>query len=211
MFNSNSFLKPLNSDGGDQDAALAGPKGLFYIPDLVSVAEEIALLSAIDAQSWLLDLRRRVQHYGFRYDYKARKLVPSMYLGPLPEWTVFLVDRLVSAGHMPERPDQMIVNEYLPGQGISTHVDCVPCFGPAICSLSLGSQCVMDLTSVDADKKTSVVLERRSALVLADEARYKWRHAIAGRKTDRIQGLAVPRGRRVSLTFRKALVSATKT
>jgi len=63
MLNSNSFLHPFNPGVSDQSVALAGPKGLFYIPDLVSVAEEIALMSAIDAQSWLLDLRRRVQHY----------------------------------------------------------------------------------------------------------------------------------------------------
>ena len=211
MLNSNSFLQSCNPIGDVDNVALAGPKGLLYIPDLISIAEEIALLSAIDEQSWLLDLKRRVQHYGYRYDYKARKLVPSMYLGPLPEWTDFIVDRLVSEGHMPERPDQMIVNEYVPGQGISTHVDCIPCFGPAICSLSLGSQCVMDLASVNSDEKMSVILERRSALVLSDEARYLWRHSIAGRKTDRIQGLAVPRGRRVSLTFRKALISAATT
>lgn len=211
MLKSNSFLQSCNPIGDDDHATLAGPKGLFYIPDLISNAEEIALLSAIDGQSWLLDLKRRVQHYGYRYDYKARKLVPSMYLGPLPEWTAFIVDRLNSGCHMPERPDQMIVNEYVPGRGISTHVDCVPCFGPAICSVSLGSQCVMDLASVNANEKTSVVLERRSALVLTDEARYLWRHSIAGRKTDRIQGLAVPRGRRVSLTFRKALLTAATT
>jgi hypothetical protein len=37
---------------------------------------------------------------------------------------------------------------------------------------------------------------------LAGEARYDWRHAIPGRKIDKVDGRAVVRGRRVSLTFR---------
>ncbi len=36
--------------------------GLHYIPDYISVDEEEALLKAIDQQSWMTDLKRRVQH-----------------------------------------------------------------------------------------------------------------------------------------------------
>jgi len=42
----------------------------------------------------------------------------------------------------------------------------------------------------------------RSLLVLSAEARYQWTHAIARRKNDRWHGVLIPRGRRLSITFR---------
>lgn len=47
------------------------PEGLIYVPDFVSVAEQVKLLSAIDEREWSQELKRRVQHYGYRYDYKV--------------------------------------------------------------------------------------------------------------------------------------------
>jgi len=180
--------------------------GLKYVSGFVTAPDEAPLLAAVDAAPWLSDLKRRVQHYGYRYDYKARRVDPSMYLGPLPDWAHRLADRLMSDGHMPTAPDQLIVNEYEPGQGITAHVDCVPCFGPVICSLSLGSPCLMELSAVEGNRAGSLLLERGSLLVLAGEARFQWRHAIPGRKTDKVGGKVYARGRRVSLTFRTVLV-----
>ena len=56
---------------------------------------------------------------------KGRKVAPSMYLGPLPAWALPLAARLVADGHMPAAPDQLIVNEYQPGQGITAQVPAV--------------------------------------------------------------------------------------
>jgi alkylated DNA repair dioxygenase AlkB len=183
--------------------------GLKYVAGFVAGPDEAALLAAVDAEPWLADLKRRVQHYGYRYDYKARKIDPSMYVGPLPPWARPLAARLVADGHMPAAPHQLIVNEYEPGQGITPHVDCVPCFGPVVCSLTLGSPCVMELSAVEGDGAESLLLERGSLVVLAEDARYKWRHAIPGRKTDKVGGRALPRGRRVSLTFRTVIVEGS--
>jgi alkylated DNA repair dioxygenase AlkB len=115
--------------------------------------------------------------------------------------------RLQQAGLFDETPDQIIVNEYQPGQGISAHIDCVPCFADTIASLSLGSSCVMDFTHSKTGDKSSLLLEPRSLLVLTGDARYVWQHAIAGRKTDRHNGQIIQRARRVSLTFRKVIVA----
>src|SRR5262245_56563282 len=158
--------------------------GLTYLAGYILQSDETALLAAVNAEPWLSDLQRRVQHYGYRYDYKARKVDPSMYLGPLPEWAHALAAGLVSDKHMPIVPDQLIVNEYEPGQGITAHVDCLPCFGPVVCSITLGSQCVMELSSVQEDRAETLLLERRSLVVLAGDSRHTWRHAIPGRKTD---------------------------
>jgi alkylated DNA repair dioxygenase AlkB len=180
--------------------------GLQYVPAFVAQPEEQDLVATIDAQPWLTVLKRRVQHYGYRYDYKARKVEPAMYLGPLPQWAQPLAQRLVRDGYMDEVPDQLIVNEYEPGQGIAAHVDCVPCFGPVVCSLTLGSSCVLELLAVGNKARESLFLGQRSLLVLAGAARYDWRHCIPARKSDLVKGQAVARGRRISLTFRTVLV-----
>jgi alkylated DNA repair dioxygenase AlkB len=129
-----------------------------------------------------------------------------MYLGPLPDWLQPLCQELKERGLMPRVADQVIVNEYEPGQGIAPHVDCVPCFADTIASLTLGSGCLMEFTKVKTREKVPLFLERRSLVVLSGEARYDWRHAIPARKSDPREGLVVPRGRRLSLTFRNVLL-----
>lgn len=171
--------------------------GLAYVPDFISAAEERALMKAIDDQPWLNDLKRRVQHYGYKYDYRARAVTPDSYLGPLPDWLEPVAKKL------PFKPDQAIVNEYEPGQGISAHVDCVPCFEGTIASLSLGFGAVMQFTN--RNEKQELYLEPRSLIILSGPARYDWTHAIPARKSDMVSGFKIERGRRVSLTFRTVL------
>lgn len=182
------------------------PPSSRYIPDYVDEAYEVALLSTIDGSTWLGDLRRRVQHYGFRYDYRARRVTVDSCLGPLPDWLAVMADRLRKDGIFHQQPDQVIVNEYLPGQGIASHVDCEPCFGETIASLSLGSTCLMEFTHIDCGRSLTHTLAPRSMLVLSGEARFNWSHGIPARKSDVIEGKKVPRRRRVSLTFRTVTV-----
>jgi alkylated DNA repair dioxygenase AlkB len=182
--------------------------GLTLHPDFISRAEEGDFLGVIDAQPWRADFQRRVQHYGYRYDYKARQVTPDLYLGPLPPWFQGLAERLTHSGFFPDLPDQVIVNEYLPGQGIAPHMDCVPCFGDVIASLSLGSDVVMDFGRSDGSEKISHRLPARSLLIMTGAARYHWQHSIAKRKTDVVDGQKIIRQRRVSLTFRCVVMGA---
>lgn len=181
--------------------------GLAYIPAFISAQEQDFLLSQINQQSWLTDLKRRVQHYGYKYDYKARAVGNDAYLGSLPDWLATLSKKLHDNGIFPSAPDQVIVNEYLPGQGISAHIDCVPCFADTIASLSLGSPCVMEFANPKTSEKKSIVLEDRSLIVLSGPARYEWQHAIPARKSDIIDGIKTERTRRVSLTFRNIILA----
>ncbi len=180
--------------------------GLTYRPEFVTVEEEQRLLAGVDARPWLNDLKRQVQHYGYKYDYKARAVNVSMYLGPLPEFVHEVAQRLVDQGLVEEMPDQMIVNEYKPGQGIAAHIDCQPCFKDTIVTVSLGWAYEMEFTPVDPDKRRPdpLLLERRSVLVMQGEARYEWMHQIRPRLCDG----SVRRERRVSLTFRKVILGA---
>jgi alkylated DNA repair dioxygenase AlkB len=176
--------------------------GLRYLADWIAAEHASRLVAAVEAGAWSTELRRRVQHYGHRYAYRGRKVDVAERLGPLPSWAAELAERLVAEAVFTCPPDQVIVNEYQPGQGISAHVDCVPCFGPVVASLSLLAGVSMELSARDTDQRLSMWLAPCSLLILADDARYRWRHAIAARKTYPDRG---PRGRRLSLTFRTVL------
>lgn len=188
-----------------EDETTAIP-GLHYCSNYIDETEHYTLLDIIDQQPWLTDLKRRVQHYGYKYDYKARMVTPDLYLGTLPDWLMPLAMRLHQEGLFSAVPDQAIINEYQPGQGISAHVDCVPCFGKEIASLSLGSACVMEFTHAHHNKQTKV-LEPCSLFVLSGPARYEWQHCIPARKSDVVGGVKINRARRVSITFRKVILN----
>jgi len=183
--------------------------GLHYLPGWLAPDACRELLSLIEAGPWSAELRRRVQHYGHRYDYGRRSVAPeaAATAPPLPPWARDQAARLVREGLTDRQPDQVIVNEYLPGQGISAHVDCVPCFGPVVAAISLGSDCVMDFTHPGDGTKTAVHLAPGSLCVMTGPARYDWRHGIAARKSDPGPLARVPRGRRVSVTFRSVLTA----
>lgn len=179
------------------------PNGLTYLENYISEDEASRLVQEIDAAPWRTDLKRRVQHYGYRYDYKARQARREDYLGPLPKLFQHLAERLTAEGHFQAVPDQVIVNEYQPGQGISAHFDCQPCFGEAIASLSLLSACVMRFASLRSSGHMDLLLQPDSLLVMTGEARHEWTHSIPARKTDLVEGQKFQRTRRISLTFRQ--------
>jgi alkylated DNA repair dioxygenase AlkB len=181
---------------------IAPPDGLVIIPDFISQAEESVLLKTIDAMVWDDSMSRRVQHYGWRYDYKNRKVNPKDYLGLLPNWAEMLGEKLVEQGYLSERPDQVIVNEYVGQQGIAKHIDCPSCFRGAVVTVSLNESWEMVFSrriKTGDEEKYKALLVRRSAAVLDGEARSSWQHEIPRKRTE--GGLA--RGRRVSITLRK--------
>jgi alkylated DNA repair dioxygenase AlkB len=189
------------------DETIDSISGLLYVENYITEVQHDWLLEQIDKQPWRDDLKRKVQHYGFKYDYKARKVNLDMRIGELPEWLKRLSHNLGEDGYMQEIADQVIVNEYEPGQGITRHIDCEPCFNDTIASLSLGSGCVMDFTNKhDILKKIPMWLAPRSLIVLRGDARYEWLHGIAPRKSDEWNGHKYERQRRVSLTFRKVII-----
>jgi alkylated DNA repair dioxygenase AlkB len=167
--------------------------GLRYRPDYLSAAQEHDLAGEIDRLPWDTTWKRRRQPYGASYG--------SGTAPPLPAWGRRLADRLLAEGITPVPFDQLLVNEYLPGQGIAMHRDYAP-FGATVVSLSLLSPCVMDFRRVRDGHKERLLLERRSLLILSDTARYDWEHGIAPRKKDAWHGVTLERARRLSVTFR---------
>ena len=174
--------------------------GAIIVPDFVTPAEEERILLRIGAAPWMTELRRRVQHYGWRYDYRgASRPIPA---APFPRWAEVMADRLCErfAGVLPV---QCIVNEYRPGQGIGMHADHGD-FGPVVASLSLAADWPMRFRrrsvrpyargGMPGDEV--VVLPRRSVLVLAGAAHRDWMHGIDPADT------AGEAATRLSATFR---------
>lgn len=182
-------------------------QGLSYYRDFISLSEAESLWNAINNEPWLTDLKRRVQHYGYKYDYRKRSLDRSMFIGVIPQWSEAMVERMVQLRLINCIPDQVIVNEYLPGQGISDHIDCEPCFEDTIVSLSLGTTCIMELKKKgDRNNKVELLLEPRSLTVISGESRYNWSHGIPAREKDNWNGDVLIRKTRISLTFRKVIL-----
>jgi len=196
---------------GSQSTDHAIP-GLNYVPNFLSETEEAELVKKIDQSNWIYDIKRRVQHYGWRYDYINRQIDPGMRIDKLPDWALEVAQRLVEQELVPQMPDQLIVNEYIRDQGIGRHVDKEPNFADGIAMISLLESWEMVFRKKDNSKvKRNVMLDSRSVAVMSGPARYQWTHEIPYRKSE--PGPKRPDGkrprklrkRRLSLTFRKVL------
>ena len=183
--------------------------GLYYFDAFLDEDSQHALIERIDTEPWRTDLERRVQHYGWRYDYQTRTVKPDMELGPLPDWVAEIARRLyVEAKLFGRVPDQAIVNEYRPGQGIALHAD-RQCFGETVATVSLGDDWEMRFRPVGGTSKDDrrIMLARGSALILTGDSRSLWMHGIDKRKTEKSLAGERDRQRRLSLTFRTMLTS----
>ncbi|KAM6448124.1 tRNA (carboxymethyluridine(34)-5-O)-methyltransferase ALKBH8 isoform 3-T3 [Liasis olivaceus] len=170
------------------------PPGLRLIEELVSADEERELLESIN---WTED-----------------EVIPH----GLPDFCNTILAKCLKMGYINEKPDQLTINQYEPGQGIPPHIDTHSAFEDEIISLSLGAEIVMDFKHPDG-RTAAVMLPQRSLLVMSGESRYLWTHGITPRKFDVVQAsegekigsitadirnlTLNKRGKRVSFTFRK--------
>lgn len=208
-----SLLDGLDSTEDGQPTALSRLKDIGVVYEPFLTGEECRkILASINKCSWMNDLKRRVQHYGWKYDYSARALSENMRIGALPDFLDHVATKLHKRGWFDPAPDQVIVNEYRPGQGIAPHVD-RDCFGPTVATLSLGDAWPMEFSPANryrprsprnstASEKIELVLDVGSILVLRGAARSNWTHGIASRHADRRGRSRRPRRTRVSVTFR---------
>lgn len=101
---------------------------------------------------------------------------------------------------LPRRAQQIIINEYVPGNGITGHIDSPKIFGDVICSISLLEPTLMTFTRNDV--VIEKFLEKNSIVILEGDARYKWKHEISKNKTFVYDGKKFKKQRRVSITTR---------
>jgi alkylated DNA repair protein alkB family protein 8 len=177
------------------------PPGLVIIPEWISGDEESQLMAEIDSREWNTKIRRRVQHYGYTFEYSRLDVDKSCPPTSIPDMCAKLLERqeLNQEGY-----NQLTINEYSPGVGIASHCDTHSAFTDVIAVVSLLAPITIDFVSHDALKKVAVVIPSRSLFLMGGESRYGWRHSIASRKSDKDPGTGslTSRFRRVSLTFR---------
>jgi alkylated DNA repair dioxygenase AlkB len=175
--------------------------GLLYLPDYITAEEEARLVAEIEAAGWHnVGMRRLVRQFGYHYSFSRRSMAPGDFREALPAWAAAIAQRLHHEQLLPAVPNQLLANRYLPGEGISSHVD-APEFNE-IAALSLLSACVMEFQHLKTGEKQKIWLDPRSLLVLTAAARWDWQHAIPYRKRDRHAGREQIREPRISLTFR---------
>jgi alkylated DNA repair dioxygenase AlkB len=158
------------------------PEGLAFRPELITAAEEDALLEV------LADLRfdpivmhgvaarRTARHYGLGYDYGSRTPRPGE---AVPEWLHPVRERAAAlAGEAPEALVEILVQRYPPGATIGWHRD-APAFDIVV-GVSLGGSCRLRFQRGTAERRRvwEVALPARSGYVLAGEARRSWQHSI---------------------------------
>lgn len=210
-----------------QDHVIKGIPDLgFYIPDFITVQREKYLLHEIGKISkikWQQLSNRRLLNFGTQSDLAKGLLFPT----PIPKWLTDHIDDIMTVGAFePEnRPNNVLLNEYLPGQGIMPHFD-GDLYHPVITTISLGSHTVLNFyrdfdeeqpdNSLEARKEFSLLVEPRSLLVLTRDLYSKYLHGIDETKEDQLDNVSNPnpnfyhgfqgRGTRYSLTIRKKIV-----
>jgi len=175
------------------------PEGLVYQTGFLSEAEEAELVEWIDQQPWDTKYSRRRQFYGQSYYEDAIHT-------PVPSLFQVLAQRLFDEGLVLAVPDHVLLNEYLPGQGIAAHLDEMPHPESQVVTISLLDTYPMEFAKIGGKEIYEVRLERRSVAVMSGPSRTEWTHEIVKRKADVIQGGGRRvRGRRISITYRTML------
>lgn len=159
------------------------PAGLVYEPDLLSAEEERALLDLLGGLEFQAIAmrgqvaRRTALHFGVDYDYDNP--AGSGAGEPFADWLLPLRSRGSELAGV-ERDDLVegLVQRYPPQATIGWHRD-APMFGKVV-GLSLGAACRMRFRHPSGDRRDvfELVLEPRSAYVLAGSARWQWQHSI---------------------------------
>lgn len=159
------------------------PDGFRYFADVLAPQSESTLVSFMERLPWEVVLfrgyeaRRRVVHFGHRYDFEARGVSPGL---PIPHELIEL--RAVVAGVAGEDSDEFIevlATEYPAGATIGWHRD-APAFGSTVLGVSLASACRMRFRRRRGDgwEVWEQTLEPRSAYVISGAARSAWYHSI---------------------------------
>lgn len=157
------------------------PEGLYYIPNYLS-SQEVSNITNLLVMSdkWKhitsYNNSRRVIHYGFEYAYNRSGITKTDVIPDnLQLIDAMKINKLCHNDIITEDFDQLIINEYQPGQGISAHIDHVKYFGPVIACISIGDICI-DFSKNHQNK--TIFIESGSLYIMTGSSRYEWFHSI---------------------------------
>ncbi|KAG0558732.1 hypothetical protein KC19_10G049600 [Ceratodon purpureus] len=116
---------------------------VYYVPDFVSATEEAALVQEVQGApvaKWKTLKNRRLQNWGGVVHEKG--LISQ----PIPVWLSSVTEKITKETNLFPAPiNHVLVNEYMPGQGITSHQD-GPVYDPVVAILSLGAPTLMHFT-----------------------------------------------------------------
>ena len=169
------------------------PEGLFYRPELPTLAEEHALLDAIaplplrEAKFREYFARRRVAHFHSEpgAPYYEEDGADGANGGPLPPFLLAL--RAKVAEHLAVPPAAFVhalVSEYRPGTPIGWHRD-KPVYGvvAGVSLAGIGTMRWRPYAAPDAHHTLELALAPRSLYVMRDAIRWQWQHSMLPTKT----------------------------
>ena len=185
---------------------VATAPGFSLRPEYITSEEENSLLADAASGPWQNDYRRRIQQYGLGYG--GERGAKPTWIRDFPDWLKPLAKRVAQDAGFGRFPENCVINEYIPPQGIAPHKD-YAAFGPTVACVSLGSHILLDLIQPESERRITLHVPARSLWVMTGEARSQWQHGIAPRLTDVIEGQRRTRDRRVSITFRTAKDNST--
>ncbi|XP_071570889.1 alpha-ketoglutarate-dependent dioxygenase alkB homolog 6 [Temnothorax nylanderi] len=199
------------------------PDTACYIPNFITEEEErqiIKCVNSVPQPKWTQLSHRRLQNWGGRPHPKG------MIAEEIPDWLQRYIDKAAALNAFEKGvlPNHVLINEYLSGQGIMAHSD-GPLFYPVVTTISCGSHTFLDFykrleTTEQQQPKLefSLLLERRSLLVLQKDLYHNYLHSIAERDADSVSESSIKnlhmcaekfteeevikRGTRLSLTIR---------
>ncbi len=101
------------------DAPIVGPIPLMrYARNFLSEQQQASLLEKITmSKTWVQLKNRRLQEWG------GKPTASGMVGAPLPSWLGSIGQTLVASKCLSSLPNHVLINEYLPGQGIMAHED----------------------------------------------------------------------------------------
>nr|URM61882.1 Fe2OG oxygenase [Mimivirus sp.] len=117
--------------------------GFSIIYDYISLDQERKLLNQINKSEWVVDYQRRLQYYNYRNElFEPYDLIPIP--NKIPKYLNRLIDQMISDKIIDQKPDQIIINEYKPGEGLKPHFDRKDYYQNVIIGISLGSGTIME-------------------------------------------------------------------
>ncbi|VDB92215.1 unnamed protein product [Peniophora sp. CBMAI 1063] len=183
-----------------------GSDRTYYIPNFVTEEEEEYLVRKIleaPQPKWRQLAKRRLQTWGG--DLTPKNILIPQPMPPFMTEYPNLISRLRATGAFADsphgEPNHVIMNEYLPGQGIMPHQD-GPAYHPVVATLSLGSHTVMHYyrynspsdRSIDPSPVLSLLLEPRSLVITTAALYTECLHGIEGVGEDVLGGVRLANG-----------------
>jgi alkylated DNA repair dioxygenase AlkB len=153
--------------------------GSVSVPDCGALLETIAAMPLEEAQYKQFTAKRRVMHFGGRYDFSTNELLPA---GPLPRILEPLRERIARvAGIEPQQFTRAMIAEYRPGTQLGWHRD-VPDF-ELVAGVSLGSRARIQFRPYPPEnlargQYVNAWVDPGSLYLLRGPARWEWQHRV---------------------------------